>query len=931
MTEFPSVRKVRIFVASPSDMSDERERVDKVVTRLNRSTARQLGLVLEFTDWSSYVRPSMGDRPEAVILDQLGVDTWDVFIGLLWLKFGTPPGAEDPVTRLPFGGGTQEEFTLAYRSWRRTKRPSIMMYRCERVPANLRDINGSQLHQVEAFFNEFEPENTTPGLYQTFREAEELEEHLYSHLSALLFDKMKAPPLIVDTTGVKGVLVTGQAYEVVALSVDIVKHSEMVRTHGVEKVRPLLKWFQQAAFRYCLPPDWAKVIWTPDGGIFVTSGEKMYDRAVMAGIRLLKDVELYNLDPANTIKFRIRTAASDGPLVWEEDPAQISADVLNFTKHLEGSGTEPDGFSITDTVYRCLHESLKREFILRPRFEERRILGYRIPGAAEPLPKRAIPGLVAQASEELKALATRSVQEATAGVDTVYSQLEEFSRHFMPVDDRWSDRYLKEIDGWTEALLDAEKAFWLSVQAKCAAEAASADQIAWRNVADIIGSKRAGAVVPLAEVKAHMQIALRRTAKPGTVALPVPAPTEKNIETIAGLRLTAEQTKKIRALIDADNLQEEMALAELLATEREALIAAVSSDTLGDLRQPLLNRLWALSDLILIDELQDTRDGLFAALLRNPITQVRYGALMRILRSSKPPEEAFAQLQFTSKGLPFTTSDLHVVWRSAIVGVASPDKLILSLWKIPVDILWRTIASQKIRVSSLYAVAQRFKVERDDVRKIFFDCVHGRLMREVQTNGREFAFIGKLLSIFFADPLFVQSPYFERLDDLLLNLRRSPSSATVGVELFDSIAAKLKRIREDTGNPQATIPAGIESLPLPVQRHLASEGMYIDSFVMHTNVRIAKETERFVTMANVQRIIGYRQINEQLLHSLLSKKEFFVRLSTLMVALQHPKCTVSFAQTNLPRLNTIAQKRIATDPNANSAVREIAARLLKRR
>jgi hypothetical protein len=930
MTEFPSVRKVRIFVASPTDMSAERERVSKVVTRLNRSTARELGLVLEFTDWSTHVRPNMADRPEAVILEQLGVDTWDVFIGLLWLKFGSPPGAEDPVTRLPYGSGTQEEFTLAYRSWRSTKRPSIMMYRCERVPANLREIKATQLQQVEAFFSEFEAENATPGLYQTFREAEELEEHLYNHLSALLFEKTKAPPLIVDTTGVKGIFVTSQPYEVVALSVDIVKHSEMVRSHGVEKTRPVLKWLQQVAFRYCSAPDWAKVIWTPDGGIFVTSGATMHDRAVMAGIHILKDVELYNLNPANDIKFRIRAAASDGPLVWEENPAEISADVLNFTKHLEGSGTEPNGFSITDTVYRCLHESLKREFILRPRFEERRILGYRTQGAGEPLPKRAIPSLVAQASEELKALATRSVQEATAVVDTVYSQLEEFSRHFLPLDDRWSDHYIKEIDDWAETLLDAEKAFWVSVQAKCAPEAAG-EHGAWRNVADIIGSKRAGAVVPLAEIKAHTQIALRRTAKPGTVAQPAPAPIEKNIETIAGLRITAEQAHKIRALVHADELQEEMALAELLATEREALIAGVSSDTLGELRESLLNRLWALSDLILIDELQDSRDGLFAALLKNPVTRVRYGALMRILRSAKPPAEAFARSQFTSKGLPFTTSDLHVVWRSAIVGVANPDKLILALWKVPVDVLWRTIASQKIRVSSLYAVAQRFKVERDDVRKLFFDCIHGRLMREVQTNGREFAFIGKLLSIFFADPLFVQSPYFERLDDLLLNLRQSPSNATVGVELFDSIAAKLKQVREDRGNPQATIPAGIESLPLPVQRHLASEGMYIDSFVMHTNVRIAKETERFVTMANVERIIGYRQINEHLLHSLLSKKEFFVRPSTLMVALRHPKCTLSFAHVHLPRLNAIALKRIAADTNANSAVRETVARLLKRR
>lgn len=928
MAEHSSVRKVRIFVASPSDMKSERDRVGKVVSRLNHSTARQLGLVLEFTDWSTYVRPSMGDRPEGVILQQLGVDTWDVFIGLLWLRFGSATGASDPVSRTPYASGTQEEFALAYRSWRDTGRPSIMMYRCERVPPNLRDINAGQLQQVEAFFSAFEAEKPTPGLFQTFREAEELEEQLHLHLTALLHEKVKAP-LIVDTSGVKGVLAAGQPYEVVALSVDIVKHSEMVRHHGVDKTKPVLKWLHQVAFRHCPPPDWAKVIWTPDGGIFVTCGPGMHDRAVMAGIRILKDVELYDLDPGNEIKFRIRVAASDGPLVWEEDPAQISADVLNFTKHLEGNGTEPNGFSITDTVYRCLHESLKREFILRPRFEERRILGYRVPGADEPLPKRAIPGLVAQASEELKALSSRSVQEATAGVDTVYSQLEEFSRHFLPLDDRWSDAYIKEIDGWTETLLDAEKAFWVSVQRKCAQEAGPGEQAAWRNMAEIIGSKRAGAVIPLAEIKAHAQIALKRTTKPGTQ--PLPPPITKNLETIASLGITAELAKKIRALIDADDLQEELALAELLATEREGLIASVSSDSLGDLREPLLSRLWALSDLILIDELQDRRDGLFAALLKNSITRLRYGSLIQILRTGKPPTEAFVRSQFTSKGLPFTTADLHVVWRSTVVGVTNPDKLILALSKIPVDVLWRTIASPKIRVSALYAVAQRFKIAPDDTRKIFFDCIHGRLMREVQTNGREFAFVGKLLSIFFADSLFVQSPYFERLDDLLLNLRRSSSGGAAAVELFDTIAGKLKQVREDLGNPQASIPAGIGSLPLPVQRHLAAEGMYIDSFVMHPDVRIAKETERFVTMANVERVISYRQINESLLQSLLSKKEFFVRSSTLLAALLHPKCTMTFARMHLPRLNALALKKIAADSNANSAVRQMAAQLAKSR
>lgn len=926
MTELPSVRKVRVFVASPGDMKPERDRVAKVVTRLNQSTARQLGLLLELTDWSSHVRPNMGQRPEAVILEQLGVDTWDIFIGLLWLKFGSPTGADDPVSRTPFMSGTQEEFTLAYRSWQKTKRPTIMMYRCERMPANIREINAAQLHLVNVFFDGFESHKDNPGLYQTFREPDELELQLDKHISALLFEKSKAPT-VVETDGVRGPFVPGQPYEVAAVSIDIVRHSEMVRQHG-PNAKPVLRWFQQTVHRLCAPPEWARVIWTPDGGIFVISGERMHDRAVIAGIRILKEVEMYNLDPSNMIKFRIRVAAADGPLVWEEDAAQISADVLNFTKHLEGSGTEPNGFSITDTLHRHLHESLKKEFMLRPRFEDRRILGYHSDGPTGSLPKRAIPQLVSQISEELKVLSGKSIQEATSGVDMVYSQLEEFSRHFLLLDDRWSQAYVQEIDVWTATLLDAELELWSSIQANyIRAAAGSVEQGQWKNLADIVSSKRTGAVVPLAQIKANTQISIARAAKP---AIPTPADfvAEKNIETITGTRVSAEIEKKIRDLVDADDLQEEILLADLLSTERAVLIEGVSSNSFGDLSERLLNRLWALSDLILIDELQDSRDGLFAALLKNPITRARYGALTHILSANTPPTETFVRSRFTSAGLPFTIADLHVVWRSTVVGVTKPDRLLIALAKIPVKILWRTIASPGIRVSSLWPVAQRFKAEPDDLKKIFFDCIHARLLREVQVNGREFGFVGKLLSLFFADPLFVQSPYFERLDDLLLNVRRSSSSGAFAVELFDKLAVKLKQVREDRGNPQASMPAGINSLPLPVQRHLAAEGMYIDSFVMHPDIRIAKETERFVTMANVERVIRYRQINGLLFQMLLRKKEFFVRPSTLMVALEHPKCTVNFARASLPKMGNVELLKIATNSSANPAVRQLAKKLL---
>ena len=117
--------KIRIFVASPSDVADERSRLSLVINRLNKGLADHLGVVLEMKEWSDVV-PNMG-RGQQVIFDQIPVSTWDVMIGILWNKYGMPAGGKNPGE-----SGTHEEFNAAYKSWLETGRPRIMFYRCVR-------------------------------------------------------------------------------------------------------------------------------------------------------------------------------------------------------------------------------------------------------------------------------------------------------------------------------------------------------------------------------------------------------------------------------------------------------------------------------------------------------------------------------------------------------------------------------------------------------------------------------------------------------------------------------------------------------------------------------------------------------------------------------------------------------------------------------
>ncbi len=121
---------LHVFVATPRDVAAERDRLGLIVRDLSAAFAEH-GLTLELLDWRDVV-PDLG-RPEDVILDQLPVEKWDIFIGVLWARFDTPPGRKDPETGKSFLSGTEEEFALACRSWRETGKPRILFYRCKRV------------------------------------------------------------------------------------------------------------------------------------------------------------------------------------------------------------------------------------------------------------------------------------------------------------------------------------------------------------------------------------------------------------------------------------------------------------------------------------------------------------------------------------------------------------------------------------------------------------------------------------------------------------------------------------------------------------------------------------------------------------------------------------------------------------------------------
>ncbi len=111
--------RIRIFIASPSDVSEERNRLSVVVSELRRKYANQkpVNVTVDLLKWED-THPAVGDTVQQAIDEQIG--TYDIFVGLMWKRFGTPTDGA--------GSGTKHEFDRALASWKSYRHPRILMY-----------------------------------------------------------------------------------------------------------------------------------------------------------------------------------------------------------------------------------------------------------------------------------------------------------------------------------------------------------------------------------------------------------------------------------------------------------------------------------------------------------------------------------------------------------------------------------------------------------------------------------------------------------------------------------------------------------------------------------------------------------------------------------------------------------------------------------
>lgn len=158
-----------LFLASPSDVTEEREAAVRAVDEVNRS--QRIGVRIEVVRWETHSRPGIGQDAQDVINQQLAAD-YDIFLAVMWARVGTPTGRAS--------SGTIEEYERALAKWLKAPSALEMFVYFKDAPLAVSAIDPDQLAQVNAFKARVKGDGV---LYRSFNDTADFEARLRLHLS----------------------------------------------------------------------------------------------------------------------------------------------------------------------------------------------------------------------------------------------------------------------------------------------------------------------------------------------------------------------------------------------------------------------------------------------------------------------------------------------------------------------------------------------------------------------------------------------------------------------------------------------------------------------------------------------------------------------------------------------------------------------------
>jgi hypothetical protein len=162
-----AVQLFRVFVAAPSDVTEEHSLISELLEEWNRHHGPTTQARLEFMNWRTHSHPAAGARPQALINKQV-VDQSDIVVGLFRSRFGSPTGVAD--------SGTEEEIQRSIQ-----KGKEVMVYFAN-LPEPRRQKERGEFARVKKFKRDYGDQ----ALYGTYTDLAAFEKAFRQHLAAAM-------------------------------------------------------------------------------------------------------------------------------------------------------------------------------------------------------------------------------------------------------------------------------------------------------------------------------------------------------------------------------------------------------------------------------------------------------------------------------------------------------------------------------------------------------------------------------------------------------------------------------------------------------------------------------------------------------------------------------------------------------------------------
>ncbi|WP_312400197.1 DUF4062 domain-containing protein [Chryseobacterium sp.] len=159
-----------ILLSSPSDLQTERDEIPNLIDELNKTYGKSNEVHFDLIKWETHSAPGVThEYTQQIINEDIG-DDYDIFLGIIWKKFGTQTAVAE--------SGTEEEFLRALKRFNNKENIQILFYfKSEAVPVD--DIIPDQIAKIKNFKEVLKENNV---LYGNFNSSEELISQLRIHL-----------------------------------------------------------------------------------------------------------------------------------------------------------------------------------------------------------------------------------------------------------------------------------------------------------------------------------------------------------------------------------------------------------------------------------------------------------------------------------------------------------------------------------------------------------------------------------------------------------------------------------------------------------------------------------------------------------------------------------------------------------------------------